>query len=328
VLANAVIHIRNRDTRLLAAATVFMRNMTVMQKERGMKLDHPAQILPLVIFPVFLPLIFIFGFLIQLAFRIGYGSRAVIGISREMIADAEAVRLTHNPAALASALHRIEQRSAVADFRDEHAAMLVFGVTHGPLATHPTLEERIGALARTTGSMVLDTSRRLDTRAGQPSKFGRSWKLDPGLERIATLALPSSQRGFWGAVRSAKDPDRNIFGLNRRGLLIVALSLVGTGILYQDALRRPDRLTQLFDLATARKFSGLGSAYAHCMLADHRSPSDNRALCEQGMEDAWRLFDHLPGERPAHREESLTFSESAHPAAQPRAGAAASHRAP
>jgi heat shock protein HtpX len=55
VLANAVIHIRNRDTRLLAAATVFMRNMTVMQKERGMKLDHPAQILPLVIFPVFLP---------------------------------------------------------------------------------------------------------------------------------------------------------------------------------------------------------------------------------------------------------------------------------
>src|SRR5918993_487695 len=257
VLANTVIHIRNRDTRLLAAATVFMRNMTILQKERGLKLDHPMQILPLVVFPVFLPLMLIFGFLTQLAFRVGYSSRALIGISRELIADAEGVRLTHNPAALITALQKIAQRNAAGEFRDEHAAMLVYGVTDGPLATHPSLDERIGALARTTGSMVLDSSPRRDTRAPE-LRQDAGVAPGPDLVRIATLAQAPEQRGFWGAFRSARDPKRNMFGLNKPGMVVVAGAVLGIGIVYADTLREPNPLPELFALATARQFSGLG----------------------------------------------------------------------
>lgn len=303
VLANTVIHIRNRDTRLLAAATVFMRNMTILQKERGLKLDHPMQILPLVVFPVFLPLMLIFGFLTQLAFRVGYASRALIGISRELIADAEGVRLTHNPAALVAALQKIAGRNEAGEFRDEHAAMLVYGVTDGPVATHPSLRERAGALARTTGSIVLDTSPRLDTRAPElRHEGGLPPSESPELTRIATLAEAPEQRGFWGAFRSVRDPERNVFGLNARGMMIIAASLLGIGLLYADTFRQPDPLPKLFDLATARQFSGLGATYAGCVAAFNAS-DEAKALCEKQAADAWRLFAHIPGMRAVSGEE-------------------------
>jgi Zn-dependent protease with chaperone function len=295
VLANTVIHIRNRDTRLLAAATVFMRNMTILQKERGLKLDHPMQVLPLVVFPVFLPLMLIFGFLTQLAFRVGYASRALIGISRELIADAEGVRLTHNPAALVTALQKIARRNEAGAFRDEHAAMLVYGVTEGPLATHPSLRERLGALARTTGSMVLDTRPRLDTRAPElRHEAGVQPSEGPDLARIATLAETPEQRGFWGAFRSVRDPERNLFGLNARGGMIISASLIGIGLLYADTFRQPDPLPKLFDLATARQFSGVGATYAGCVFAFNASAAE-KEQCEKQAADASRLFAHLPG---------------------------------
>lgn len=298
VLANTVIHIRNKDTRLLAAATVFMRNMLILQTESGPRLTRPIQILlqsllqilSLVLFPVFLLLLLIFGLLNQLAMRVGYSSRALIGISRELIADAEGVRLTHNPAALVTALQKIAQRNEAGEFRDEHAAMLVYGVTDGPLATHPSLDERIGALARTTGSLVLDTSPRRDTRSPELRQEAplRS-SAGPDLVRIATLAEAPEQRGFWGAFRSVRDPERNLFGLNRRGMMIVGASVLGIGVLYADTLREPNPLPELFALATARQFSGLGATYARCTFAFNAS-AEFKERCEQQADAAWRLF--------------------------------------
>lgn len=298
VLANAVIHIRNRDTRLLAAATIFMRNMTVLQKEPGAQFHpiyYPLQSLPFILFPVFLPLLLIAGFFIYIAFRIAYGSRALIGISREMIADAEAVRLTHNPAALASALQKIEANNAVDEFRKEHAAMLVVGVTQGPLATHPTVEERIGALARTTGSMVLDTGLRLDTRSPelrQQSGFGR--RLDPKFERIAVLAQEPKQRSFWGAFWSARDPNRNFLSLDRKGMIVMAISLVGIGLLYHDQLKEPREAVKLFSFGGLHAWDGLGRTYQGCVLGFNNTDKDWEK-CDQSAIDAGHLFDHIPG---------------------------------
>lgn len=299
VLANAVIHIRNRDTRLLAAATIFMRNMTIMYREKdqlgGRPMAIPSQILALVIFPVFVPMMLIIGFFMQVAFRIAYGSRALIGISREMIADAEAVRLTHNPAALASALQTVEANSGVDEFRKEHAAMLVVGVTQGPLATHPTVEERIGALARTTGSMVLDTGQRLDTRSPelrQAPGFGR--RLDPRFERVAVLAEEPKQRGFWGAFRSARDPDRNLLGLDRKGMLVIAAAIVGIGFVYNETLQEPREALRLFDFGGLRAWNGLGRTYAGCVLGFNNTREEWEA-CDQSAVDAAKLFDHIPG---------------------------------
>ncbi|MEO7240983.1 MAG: M48 family metalloprotease [Sphingomicrobium sp.] len=272
VLANLVIHIRNRDTRLLAAASVFMGNMLLIQRERGVRVNHWIQGVLFVAFPVTIPLALLFGFLIAMSFRLGYASRALIGASRELIADAEAVRLTHRPAALAAALNRIADHDDSAGFGEERAAMLFFGPTEGPLATHPSVSERLGALARTTGSMLFDPADRLDTRPAElRTEQAPAYHHDPELERIAVLAKAPQRRGFWRAFRSVRDPGRNLAGLTPRGTLIVAVSLAAVAIVYHDTLRGPHPLRALFNPAAVETLSGAGQVLVKCTIRLHPS---------------------------------------------------------
>jgi hypothetical protein len=312
VLANAVIHIRNRDTRLLAAATIFMRNMTVLHKRpKAHPLTPVLQAVGLVFLPVFVPVILILGFFVQVAFRLAYGSRALIGMSRELIADAEAVRLTHNPAALASALRKVERQHQEGELGDEHDAMLFVGVTHGPLATHPTLDERLGALARTTGSMVLEDTRRLDTRPPEqrrPAGFGR--RPDPALERVALLAEEPERRGLWGAFRSVRDPRYNLVGLTRAETFAVVAAMVGIGWVYQDTLRRPGGVARVFDIAGVQQIAGLGNVTVKCTVGRFWDASEEKSeWCEKQAANAGGLFDHFPTPDGKPREH-LTFKEA------------------
>ena len=312
VLANAVIHIRNRDTRLLAAATIFMRNMTVLHRKprKVHLLQTPLQAVALVLLPVFLPVILVLGFFVQIAFRLAYGSRALIGMSRELIADAEAVRLTHNPAALASALRKIEGSHGSGELGDEHDAMLFVGVTHGHLATHPTLDERIGALARTTGSMVLEDSRRLDTRPLEQRRaagFGR--RPDPKFERVATLAEEPERRGLWGAFWSVRDPEYNWVGLNRRESWAVAAGVIGIAVVHYQTLASPGGAARLFDVTAIRQLTGSGTTIVSCTIGGLDSTEEERERCEKQAAEAGHLFDQVPFGGDGKRREYLTPRE-------------------
>jgi hypothetical protein len=260
---------------MLAAATVFMRNMLVLDKEKGLRLVHPIQGLVLVAVPTLVPVALVTGFMVQLAHRLGYASRVLIGISRELVADAEAVQLTFNPAALASALGKIDQRHGIDGIEPEYHAMLIVGTTHGALATHPTLEERLGALARTTGSLVLDRSPRLDTRAAarpQPSQL----PVDPVLERIALLGEAPAQRSFWGAFRSVRDPGRNILGLDRRGAIIMVAALLGIVAVYRPNWNDPQSVVALFDPRSFSVFFGIGPELVKCISEAAGGPGGDK----------------------------------------------------
>ena len=296
VLANAVIHIRNRDTRLLAAATVFMRNMTVLHRKPANPpwLATPLQAVALVMLPLFLPLILMLGLLTQIASRLAYGSRALIGMSREYIADAEAVRLTHNSAALISALRKIEGERREGQFGDEHAAMLFAGPSHGHLATHPTVDERAGALARTTGSLALDPSPGMDTRAPalrRSDGFGR--RPDPKLERIATLAEAPRQRGLWGTFWSTRDPQYNWFSLSGRETLAVVAGIVGIAVVHREALARPGGVAHVFDVAQVEVLAGMGTMLVQCTVGSVAATPEERARCEEQARDGGALFGHF-----------------------------------
>jgi hypothetical protein len=143
--------------------------------------------------------------------------------------------------------------------------------------------------------MVLDTSPRLDTRSPELRReAGFRPSGGPDLARIAALAEAPEQRDFWGAFRSVRDPERNLFGLNARGMMIIGASLLGTGLLYADTFRQPDPLPKLFDLATARQFSGIGATYVGCVVAFNAS-DEEREQCEKQAAEGWRLFAHIPG---------------------------------
>jgi hypothetical protein len=143
--------------------------------------------------------------------------------------------------------------------------------------------------------MVLDTGPRLDTRPAQLRQgggFGR--RLDPKFERIAALADDHEQRGFWGAFRSVRDPDKNIFGLNRKSMAIMAVSVAGVVLLYQDTFRQPDPLPKLLNMVSLRDWSGAGAVMATCENPVGRTEA-KADWCEQQAADAGKLFGHLPG---------------------------------
>jgi Zn-dependent protease with chaperone function len=227
VLAHELMHIRNRDTRLMAAANAFLGNLSLMRTQvtNDEKIEKPQAVLGLIVLPGMLPLLLAIGFLGQLAHRIGYFSRAAIGSAREFIADAEAVRLTHNPAALASALRKVSGRDRIAGFAESHDAMLIAGAVEGPAATHPSMAQRIAALIQTTGPAMAYASVRRDTRALEHRRaigFGRALGADL-LEEVRVAERPN----FWALFKLTSDPGRNMFGLRPKGAQVVWAGTVG-----------------------------------------------------------------------------------------------------
>lgn len=227
VLAHELMHIRNGDTRLMAAANAFLGNLSRLRRHsmNDEKIEEPAAVIGLALLPGLLPLLLFIGFLGQLAHRIGYFSRAAIGSAREFIADAEAVRLTQNPAALASALRKVSGRDRIAGLAESHDAMLIAGAVEGPAATHPSMAQRIAALIQTTGPALAYAPIRRDTRTPQQrrqSGFGQALGA-PFIEDVRAAQRPS----LAGLFRLTRDPQRNIFGLRPQGTKIMSLGAAG-----------------------------------------------------------------------------------------------------
>ena len=154
VVAHEIAHIKNGDIRLMAAANVLMEILVLVQRRNVLGGVGWKKALVLVFMPALLLVFGAAGVATRVAFTIARVSRLLISSSREFIADAEAVRLTHNPAALISALRRIEGRSAVPGLSAQADAMMIDGAVEGPLASHPSIAERIAVLTRLSGDLV------------------------------------------------------------------------------------------------------------------------------------------------------------------------------
>ncbi len=211
VVAHEIAHIRNGDIRLMAAANVLMENLAFVQRRNLLRVEGWGRILLVVLMPPLLVLVLLAGFVVTVAFTLARLSRLLIASSREFVADAEAVRMTHDPGALISALRAIEGRSLVPGLPPQADAMMIDGAAVGAHASHPTIAERIEALTRLAGAMATDPRPRRDTRplaqvmAHRPTAFGRRRDDLPPMPAPATLL---------NRVRA--DADRNIFGLTPR----------------------------------------------------------------------------------------------------------------
>ena len=270
VLAHEVMHIKHRDTMLLASANVFMATLLMTQQGRGkIRLDEWRQAIALILLPIFIPVVLLASFMTQLALRIGYCSRAAIGSAREYIADAEAVRLTKNPAALVSALRKIEGRSRIDSVGQAEEAMMIDGPVEGPLATHPTVTERIAALARTTGSMIFDGGTRLDTRdaaLATPDRVRGFGRRDETLLRIASLAEAPPRARLWEIFRKTRDPERNIFGFNRKAAMVYGTIAVGIALIASHPYGRRLFMGQLGILTSMGDLGAVTRTVTGCSL--------------------------------------------------------------
>ena len=203
VIAHELIHIRNGDTRLIAAANVFMRSLILLDRVNLITPRRYWQVGILLLAPILFPAYVVVIVLSYLCVRLGYTSRLLISSSREFTADAEAIRLTQNPAALISALQRIQGKSAIAGLPIEQDAMMIDGAAKGALATHPAIPERIEAIVALTGGMALDARPRRDTRSAIQSR-----QSETGREAVA----PNRWRKLAAIAATAEAPRQNGLG--------------------------------------------------------------------------------------------------------------------
>ena len=102
-----------------------------------------------------------------------------------MVADAGAIELTKNPAALISALRKIAGADDLGQPNLTARAMMISGRADGFLATHPTIVSRIDAIRRYGG--VAESVAASGPRVAKPNELVRG-------RGISGLAIPFTAR--------------------------------------------------------------------------------------------------------------------------------------
>lgn len=244
VLAHELVHIKNGDIRLMAAANICLSNLRAMHRFNPLHFRNPIHALVCVGFPVFFPLMLIGGLVGQVAIRSAYGSRLVISSAREFVADAEAARVTKNPASLASALFRVEGKHRIHTGEHESDAMMIAGDSEGASATHPDIAERVDALARTTGSMVFNAP-----GAHEKAKSERFQRQAAGGESADTPSILERIGGVGG---------ENIFGFTKLGLGLFLAALAFSLVAQSKDLLNPSAMIARMDVRPFGYALGLG----------------------------------------------------------------------
>lgn len=161
VIAHELTHILNKDVRLLIIAVIFVGMLSFFAEmafrmmihgrrpnyySRGDDRRGGGQLVVLLIAAAILALGYFFAVLIRFA----------ISRKREFLADAGAVDLTKNPAAMMRALQRISGQDKVQGMPDEVQQMCIENSTNfmGIFATHPPISERIKALSQMTQTPI------------------------------------------------------------------------------------------------------------------------------------------------------------------------------
>ena len=222
VVAHEISHIVNGDIRLMAVANVMLSTLFWMKNNNPIRIEDYRQILLIVLMPPFLILFLLSGFITSIAMTLGKLSRLLIAASREYVADAEAVRMTKNPAALISALKKIEGRSTIADLDETVDAMMIDGLVEGAYASHPTIEERVKVLTRHAGAMAFGTGNRKDTR--KISDFGANPNGGFGRKVARPVARQATKRLLVDRVNVGSK--ENAFGLSPKMRNLVLLALI------------------------------------------------------------------------------------------------------
>ncbi len=249
VLAHELAHIANGDIRLIAAANACLRMIAWMVMPRLKDFGRFRQLLAfpaiLLVMPPLLPFALIVSVCAQTVMRGSRLIRLLVSASREFIADARAAEVTQNPAALVSALRRIEGRSRLAALPPGQAAMtdamMIDGDCDGVFATHPTIARRIEAITAVTGSMALIAPSRRDTRPVRTHVWAGAHGSPVPTDR-------SSASG--DGVRD----ERNWLGLTPAMTVGLVLGLAVFAALHWRDWREPGKLAALVDPRPSGQF--------------------------------------------------------------------------
>ena len=234
VIAHEVAHIANGDMELMAYANASH------SLNKWLNFINPFQMRQfklrfwmIFLFPILFPLLIIAmitGIAIKISSTLANFTRYFIFSSREFIADADAVRLTHNPAALISALRKIEGRSHIHRVDPMTEAMMIDGAVDGEYASHPPIQDRIATLVQYSGSMIHGASTSYQQNGyGAPvasgrTGFGRKRQTQAAQQYTAqTQYRAKASKNILDRLNS--DSDKSITGLPKEANIVALVFL-------------------------------------------------------------------------------------------------------
>ncbi len=173
VFAHEASHIRQGDTRLLAANHALMRTAVLLQVHNPFRLEDWRQMILPLLLPPLLVIMLAGSAATMAAMTLARSARRRLKLGRDHVADGEAVRVTHHPEALLSALAKIGGRSAfVGSPRVE--GLLFDGPADREGGTHPAIAARRAAIAALGAGLIDPSRQRRDTRGATHVRFGRA----------------------------------------------------------------------------------------------------------------------------------------------------------
>jgi heat shock protein HtpX len=181
VLAHELTHIENRDVRLVIISIIFTGMIGILTQMAWSSLRHIYWV-PRSRNNRNSGAIIVFIVIIALILAVGYGAtlltRFALSRRREYMADAGAVAITKNPAAMMSALKRISRHERIPAASEDIALMYTHNSKPfiGLFATHPPIDKRIRIISETTGTPVPEISA---APAGQKERFGEANMANP-----------------------------------------------------------------------------------------------------------------------------------------------------
>jgi hypothetical protein len=222
-----------------------MRTAVMLQVNNPLRIEDWRQLMIPLFLPPFLPILLAGSTATMLAMRMASGARRDIKLSRDHIADGEAVRMTHFPEALVSALEKIGGRGRFEGSR-RIEALLFDGPSDHDGGTHPPIADRITAITALGRDLMMPGRARKDTRGPVQvrPRFGARPKAYPCNEEGRPLQQPPTPTLAMQALRFTDPPayrrwneacfawyewrasdQRNVLGLTPRMLIpFVAVS--------------------------------------------------------------------------------------------------------
>ena len=149
--------------------------------------------------------------------------------------------------------------------------MMIAGDSEGTSATHPTVAQRVAALARVTGSMVWNS----------PHAPGeRDWTTTTPKLAVERLAGKRSGTAADAILRVRQGDDQNWLGLTFGGTIALVLTIGALAGLHPEDLRDPDALMRRFDprplLAGPQRFHYAMAGYKAERRSEGPSMADTR----------------------------------------------------
>jgi Zn-dependent protease with chaperone function len=172
VLAHEASHIRQGDTRLLAANHALMRTAVLFQTHNPLRLENWRQIFIVLVLPPMFLIMLASNAATMFSMQLARWARRGLKLERDHIADGEAIRVTHFPEALISALTKIGGKG---DFAGSHrfSGLLFDERADFEGGGNPAVAERLTAIAELGGGLMDNGRRRRDTRGTARPWFGR-----------------------------------------------------------------------------------------------------------------------------------------------------------